>query len=143
MRLEPQRLQPRHDGLLHAEDEPAHPDYPKGTEFKVRFGPRGVLRCTATAVKTPGDDPRFGKWGGYRVPALLRWPGVVKPRTEINEIFSAEDWVATLVAAAGEPNIKATLAQGYRAGATTFKVLSSLRGRSRAAFRSARPWRCS
>ena len=31
-----------------AEDEPEHPDYPKNLEFKLRFGPRGVLKCTAT-----------------------------------------------------------------------------------------------
>jgi arylsulfatase len=48
---------------LNAEDEPEHPDYPKGTEFKLKFGPRGVLRCTATTAETPGEDPRFGKWG--------------------------------------------------------------------------------
>ncbi len=48
---------------LNAEDEPEHPDYPKGLEFKLRFGPRGVLRCTATITETPGDDPRFGQWG--------------------------------------------------------------------------------
>ena len=48
---------------LNAEDEPEHPDYPKNSEFKLRFGPRGVLRCTATIAETPGEDPRFGKWG--------------------------------------------------------------------------------
>ena len=48
---------------LNAEDEPEHADYPKNTEFKLRFGPRGVLRCTATTTDAPGDDPRFGKWG--------------------------------------------------------------------------------
>ena len=48
---------------LNAEDEPEHPDYPKNIEFKLRFGPRGVLRCTATIAETPGEDPRFGKWG--------------------------------------------------------------------------------
>src|SRR5271156_5891186 len=48
---------------LNAEDEPEHADYPKNTEFKLRFGPRGVLRCTATTTETPGDDPRFGSWG--------------------------------------------------------------------------------
>src|SRR6266542_2743282 len=48
---------------LNAEDEPEHPDYPKGAEFKLRFGPRGVLRCTATTADTPGEDPRFVKWG--------------------------------------------------------------------------------
>jgi arylsulfatase len=48
---------------LNAEDEPEHPDYPKNLEFKQRFGPRGVLRCTATLTETPGEDPRSGKWG--------------------------------------------------------------------------------
>src|SRR5262249_13354291 len=48
---------------LNAEDEPEHPDYPKNTEFRLRFGPRGVLRCTATTTDTPGEDPRFGPWG--------------------------------------------------------------------------------
>ncbi len=48
---------------LNAEDEPEHAEYPKNTQFKLRFGPRGVLRCTATTTDTPSDDPRFGKWG--------------------------------------------------------------------------------
>src|SRR5580704_4622171 len=235
---------------LNAEDEPEHPDYPKNVEFKLRFGPRGVLRCTATTSETPGEDPRFGSWGkqncvdtgpltkkrmetvdeeflkatldfidranqakkpffawfntsrmhiwtrlkaesqgktglgvypdgmvehdgqvgqllrklddlgitnntiviyttdngaetftwpdggttpfrgekntnwegGYRVPALIRWPGLVPAHKEINEIFSAEDWTATLVAAAGEPDIKNKLLQGYAAAGKTFKV---------------------
>ena len=38
---------------LNAEDEPEHPDYPKKLEFRLRFGPRGVLRCTATLTETP------------------------------------------------------------------------------------------
>ncbi|MGC1707043.1 MAG: arylsulfatase, partial [Pseudolabrys sp.] len=225
---------------LNAEDEPEHPDYPKNPAFRAQFGPRGVLKCVATATDTPGDDPRFGPWGkqkcedtgpltkkrmetideeflkasidfidsanrdkkpffvwfnpsrmhiwtrlkpesqgktglgiypdgmvehdgqvgqllkklddlgianntiviyttdngaeafswpdggttpfrgekntnwegGYRVPAMVRWPGLVPPRTEINDIFSAEDWATTLVAAAGEPDIKNKLLQG-------------------------------
>jgi arylsulfatase len=235
---------------LNAEDEPEHPDYPKNTEFRLKFGPRGVMRCTATTIDDPTEDPRFGKvgkqncedtgpldkkrmetvdqefltatldfidranqnkkpffawfnssrmhiwtrlkpeaqgktglgiypdgmvehdahvgellrklddlgiadntiviyttdngaetfswpdggttpfrgekntnWeGGYRVPALMRWPGRVTPRTEINDIFSAEDWVPTLVAAAGEPDIKDKLLQGYDVGGRSFKV---------------------
>ena len=235
---------------LNAEDEPEHPDYPKNTEFKLRFGPRGVLRCTATIADTPGEDPRFGKWGkqsctdtgpltkkrmetvdeeflaatldfidranrdkkpffawfnstrmhiwtrlkpesqgktglglypdgmvehdaqvgqllkklddlgianntiviyttdngaetftwpdggttpfrgekntnwegSYRVPALVRWPSLIAPRTEINGIFSAEDWVQTLTAAAGEADIKNKLLKGYDVVGKTFKV---------------------
>jgi arylsulfatase A-like enzyme len=238
---------------LNAEDEPENPDYPKNTEFKLKFGPRGVMRCTAATTETPGEDPRFGKWGkqncedtgpldkkrmetvdqefldatlnfidranrdrkdrkpflawfnssrmhiwtrlkpesdgktglgiypdgmvehdgqvgqllkrlddlgiadntiviyttdngaeafswpdggttpfrgekntnwegSYRVPALIRWPGLVQPRTEINDIVSAEDWVPTLVAAAGDRDIKTKLLQGYDANGKTFKV---------------------
>ena len=51
---------------------------------------------------TPFRGEKNTNWeGGYRVPAMVRWPGVVPPRTEINDIFSAEDWATTLVAAAG------------------------------------------
>jgi arylsulfatase A-like enzyme len=226
---------------LNAEDEPENPDYPKNPAFKQRFGPRGVLKCTATSTETPGEDPRFGPWGkqkcvdtgpltkkrmetvdeeflnasldfidranrdkkpffvwfnpsrmhiwtrlkpesegktglgiypdgmvehdgqvgqllkklddlgiagntivvyttdngaetfswpdggttpfrsekntnwegSYRVPAMVRWPGTVKPGTIINDIFSAEDWVPTLAAAAGIPDITSKLLEGY------------------------------
>jgi arylsulfatase A-like enzyme len=60
--------------------------------------------------------------GGFRVPALARWPGVISPGTIINDIASHEDWTPTLVAAAGIPDIKEKLTQGFRAGDKTFKV---------------------
>jgi arylsulfatase A-like enzyme len=60
--------------------------------------------------------------GGFRVPALARWPGVIKPGTIINDTVSHEDWMPTLVAAAGVPDIKEKLMQGYRAGDMTYKV---------------------
>ena len=60
--------------------------------------------------------------GWYRVPAMVRWPGHVQPRTEINDIVSSEDWVPTLMAAAGEPDITAKLLTGYDAAGKTFKV---------------------
>jgi arylsulfatase A-like enzyme len=46
----------------------------------------------------------------------------VPPHTEINDIVSAEDWVPTLTAAAGTPDIKEKLLQGYSAGGKSFKV---------------------
>ena len=234
---------------LNAEDEPENPDYPKNPSFRAQFGPRGVMKCVATATDTPGEDPRFGAWGkqkcedtgpltkkrmetideeflkastdfidranrdkkpffvwfnpsrmhiwtrlkiesqgrtglgiypdgmvehdgqvgqmlkklddlgianntiviyttdngaetfswpdggttpfrgekntnwegGYRVPAMVRWPGLVPPRVEINEIFSAEDWATTLVAAAGEPDVKNKLLAGLRCGRQEFQ----------------------
>ena len=235
---------------LNAEEEPENVDYPKSPEFRAKFGPRGVLKCTATDTDDPTEDPRFGRvgkqkiedtgpltkkrmetvdeeflgaakdfidrqhkagkpffcwfnttrmhinthlkpdsegktglgleadgmveldgyigqilkqlddlgiadntivlwttdngaevfswpdggttpfhgekntsWeGGYRVPGMIRWPGVVKPGTEINDIVSHEDWVPTLVAAAGEPDVKEKLLTGYEAAGKTFKV---------------------
>ena len=60
--------------------------------------------------------------GGFRVPAMVRWPGVVKPGTVINDIFSMEDWAPTLLAAAGEPDVKEELLKGHEANGKTFKV---------------------
>ena len=72
---------------------------------------------------TPFRSEKNSNWeGGYRVPAVIRWPGVVKPHTEINGIFSSEDWVPTIVAAAGEPDVKTKLLSGYDAAGRTFKV---------------------
>jgi arylsulfatase A-like enzyme len=60
--------------------------------------------------------------GGFRVPALARWPGVIKPGTIINDIASHEDWMPTFLAAAGVPDVKEQLLKGYQAGDKTFKV---------------------
>jgi len=236
---------------LNAEQEPEHPDYPSDPKFKANFGPRGVLRCKATATDNPAPpDPRFGPWGkqtcedtgpltmkrmetvdeevtksaidfmqrahkdgkpffiwwnssrmhiwthlkpesrgktglgvypdgmvehdalvgellkkldelgiadntivmystdngaesmswpdggttvfrgekntnwegGYRVPCAIRWPGVIKPGTAINDVASHEDMLPTLMAAAGDPTVKEDLLKGKKAGDTTFKV---------------------
>jgi arylsulfatase len=60
--------------------------------------------------------------GGFRVPMLVRWPGTVKPGTVINDIFSQEDWMPTLLAAVGEPDVKEKLKKGHRAAGKKFKV---------------------
>ena len=235
---------------LNAEEEPEDPDYPKGAEFKAKFGPRGVLDCKATDKHDASEDPRFGpmgkqvcndtgpltrqrmetvdedlvarsmdfmersvkagkpfflwhnstrmhvwthlspKWanksgyglfadgmmeldslvgslmkklddlgiadntivvftsdngaetftwpdggntpfrgekgttweGGFRVPAVARWPGVIKPGTIVNEITSHEDWLPTFLAAAGNPDIKTKLRTSLKIGDKTFKT---------------------
>ncbi len=72
---------------------------------------------------TPFKGEKNTNWeGGYRVPLVMRWPGVIKPGTEINAITSHEDFVPTLVAAAGEPKVKEKLLTGYEAAGKTFKV---------------------
>jgi arylsulfatase A-like enzyme len=60
--------------------------------------------------------------GGWRVPCAIRWPGVLKPGTVSNEVFSHTDMLPTLAAAAGEPNIVENLKKGHKAGHKTFKV---------------------
>jgi arylsulfatase A-like enzyme len=65
-----------------------------------------------------------GTWweGGFRVPQLVRWPGVIEAGTVINDIISHEDWVPTLLAAVGDPNVKEKLLKGMPAGEKTYKV---------------------
>jgi arylsulfatase len=60
--------------------------------------------------------------GGFRVPALARWPGVIKPGTVVNEIMSHEDWLPTFLAAAGDPNINEELKKGFKVGDKTCKT---------------------
>ena len=48
---------------LNAEEEPELPDYPKDPAFRAKFGPRGVMDCTASATDDATVDPRFGKVG--------------------------------------------------------------------------------
>jgi arylsulfatase len=60
--------------------------------------------------------------GGYRVPCVMRWPGVIKPGTIINEIGAHEDMCATLLAAAGEPDVSDKLRKGHKAMGRDYKV---------------------
>lgn len=60
--------------------------------------------------------------GGWRVPCAIRWPGVLKPGTVSNELFSHTDMLPTLLAAAGEPNIVEKVKKGYKAGDKKFRV---------------------
>ncbi len=60
--------------------------------------------------------------GGFRVPAIIRWPGKVPPGKVENGIISGLDWFPTFVAAAGNPNIVDELKAGKQVGDHTFKV---------------------
>jgi len=72
---------------------------------------------------TPFRSEKNTNWeGAFRVPAMVRWPGVIKPGTVSNEIVSHLDWMPTLLAAAGVPDVKEKLLKGYKAGARTYKV---------------------
>jgi arylsulfatase len=60
--------------------------------------------------------------GGYRVPTLIRWPGVIKPGTVINDIAAHEDMLTTFAAAAGDSTVVADLKKGRTIGDRTYKV---------------------
>jgi arylsulfatase A-like enzyme len=237
---------------LNAEEEPELPDYPKDPAYRAKYGPRGVLKCKASATDDAAVDPRFGKigrqviedtgpltkkrmetiddetsaaaidfmkrqnsagkpffawfnatrmhlrthvraehrgrykhgdseyndgmiehdetvgailkaldemgivdntivvyssdngphmntwpdgamthfrsekntnWeGAFRVPCLVRWPGVIKPGTITNELMSHNDWLPTLCAFAGESDIIGKCAKGYTANGINYKV---------------------
>jgi arylsulfatase len=72
---------------------------------------------------SPFRGEKAENWeGGYRVPCAIRWPGVIKPGTVVNDICSHEDMLPTLLAAAGVPDVKEQLLKGMKVGDKTFKV---------------------
>ena len=60
--------------------------------------------------------------GGFRIPMMVRWPGVIKPGTVYNDPISLIDWFPTLAAAAGLPDVKEKMLKGYSANGKNFKV---------------------
>jgi arylsulfatase A-like enzyme len=73
-----------------------------------------------------GETPFYGSKGtgyegGFRAPAMIRWPGHVPADTVENGIISGLDWFPTFVAAAGNPNIKDELLKGKEMGGRTYK----------------------
>ncbi len=64
----------------------------------------------------------LGWEGGFRAPFVMRWPGNIPAGQVLNGIFSLEDVVPTVMAAAGIPDIKGQLLKGYQAGAKHFRL---------------------
>jgi arylsulfatase len=91
------------------------------------------------AAATPFRGEKNTNWeGGWRVPALVRWPGHIPQRSVTNEIVHHMDWLPTFLAAAGEPDIKAKLAKGgvkaigrsYKVHLDGYDILPLLTGQS-------------
>ena len=76
------------------------------------------------AAMTPFRSEKDSNWeGAFRVPAMVRWPGRIKPGQISNEMVSGMDWFPTLLAAAGDTTVKERLLKGWqRSAASTFKV---------------------
>ena len=78
---------------------------------------------TAIVATTPFRSEKNTNWeGAFRVPWLARWPGKIKPGSVSNEILSHHDWLPTLLAAAGMPDVMDRLKAGYTIGDRTYKV---------------------
>jgi arylsulfatase len=76
------------------------------------------------AAATPFRGEKNTNWeGGWRVPAMVRWPGKIKAGSVTNEIVHHMDWLPTFLAAAGEPDVKEKLKKdGVQAIGRTYKV---------------------
>jgi arylsulfatase A-like enzyme len=78
------------------------------------------------AGTTPFRSEKNTNWeGAYRIPELIRWPGKIKAGSVSNDIIQHHDWLPTLLAAAGDPDVSDKLKQGMKAGAdgeTEYKV---------------------
>jgi len=72
---------------------------------------------------TPWRSEKNSNWeGAYRVPAFVRWPGKFKAGETLNGVITHQEWLPTLLAAAGEPDIVEKLKQGHQVGDKTFHV---------------------
>jgi arylsulfatase len=72
---------------------------------------------------TPFRSEKNTNWeGAFRVPCMIRWPGHIKAGSVSNDIVSGLDWCPTLLAAAGDPEVKEKLLKGHDAAGKTFKV---------------------
>ncbi len=98
-----------------------------------------VIANNTIVVYTSDNGPHMNTWpdgamtwfrsekntnweGAFRVPCLVRWPGEIQPGTVTNELMSHNDWIPTLCAVAGEPDIVNKLRQGYLANGINYKV---------------------
>jgi arylsulfatase len=91
------------------------------------------------AGTTPFRSEKNSNWeGAYRVPTFVRWPGQFPAGVTLNGIVSHEDWLPTFAAAAGAPDVKASLLKGVQLNGRTYKnhidgynLLDYLAGRSK------------
>jgi len=75
------------------------------------------------AAMTPFRGEKNTNWeGGWRVPAMVRWPGNIKAGSVSNEIMHHMDWLPTFLAVAGEPDVKEKLLTGHQAIGRDYKV---------------------
>ncbi len=81
------------------------------------------LNTWPDGAMTPFRNEKNTNWeGAYRVPAMVKFPGKIKAGSVSNQIVSHLDWAPTLLAAAGEAEVKEKLLAGHKVGEETYKV---------------------
>ena len=90
----------------------------------IYTGDNGPHACTwPDAAVTWFRSEKVTNWeGAFRVPGFVRWPNKIKAGSISNEIIAHLDWVPTLMAAAGDTDIKEKLKKGHEANGKKFKV---------------------
>src|ERR1700722_1455396 len=72
---------------------------------------------------TPFRSEKNTNWeGAFRIPEMIRWPGKIKAGTVSNDIIQHHDWLPTLLAAAGDPDVMDKLKKGHQIGDVEYKV---------------------
>ncbi|SFB32659.1 arylsulfatase [Rhizobium sp. NFR07] len=72
---------------------------------------------------TPFHGEKGTTWeGGFRIPMMVRWPGVVEAGREINDPVTLMDWMPTFASASGLSDLKEQMKAGFKSGTKTFKV---------------------
>lgn len=75
------------------------------------------------AAATPFRGEKNTNWeGGWRVPAMVRWPGKIEPGSISNEIMHHMDWLPTFADIAGDDKVKDKMLKGYTANGKTYKI---------------------
>jgi arylsulfatase len=90
-------------------------------QYSTDNGPH--MNTWPDAGTTPFRSEKNTSWeGAYRVPCMVRFPGKIAAGSESNGIVSHQDWFPTILAIAGEADVKEKLKKGHKIGKKTFKV---------------------
>ena len=90
-------------------------------QYSTDNGPH--YNCWPDGAISPWRSEKDTNWeGAFRVPCFIRWPGKFAAGKVVNGIVTHQEWLPTLLAAAGEPDIVERLKQGYQAGEKNFHV---------------------
>ncbi len=69
-----------------------------------------------------GEKGLGGYEGGFKVPMIVKWPGVIPAGTTTGELMTMEDWVPTIMAQLGHTDLKEQLLEGHEIGEESYRI---------------------